>query len=222
MSKDPLEKYKKQVVTGAKAIFNAGLVQFGEGNVSVRIRKKDEFFITPSQNDYESLTVEDVVHMNFAGEKLSKGRPASSEANLHVAIYEARKKAKCVIHAHAPYAAMLSITGRELPPIFEEMLIFLGGTVKLAKYAPSGTVELGNNALESMGDLNCCLLANHSIVACGRDMEKTLKTVNLVEKMSKIYWGALQIGNVSIIPEEHQTKFKDYFKGLFSTAPRKK
>ena len=35
-----------EVVDGAKAIFNKGLVEAGEGNVSIRNGKKEEFFIT--------------------------------------------------------------------------------------------------------------------------------------------------------------------------------
>ncbi|MHA1684066.1 MAG: class II aldolase/adducin family protein [Promethearchaeota archaeon] len=223
MESDEYGTYRKLVVQGSKSIFNAGLVQFGEGNVSIRVKRKDEIFITPSQNDYESLTTDDVVHLQMDGTQLSKGRPTSSEYKLHTTIYRARKKVNCVIHTHAPYAAMLSITGKELPPIFEEMLIFIGGSVKIARYSPSGNDELGEVALEAMGDINCCLLTNHSMVACGRDLEKTLKTINLLEKMSRIYYGALLLGEeISIIPEEHQKKFKDYFKGLYSTAPIRK
>ncbi|MEX2716648.1 MAG: class II aldolase/adducin family protein, partial [Candidatus Sigynarchaeota archaeon] len=54
---DEFKEYKEQVVAGAKAIYNMGLVQFGEGNVSVRVKKTDEFFITPSQHDYAKMTV---------------------------------------------------------------------------------------------------------------------------------------------------------------------
>ncbi|MHA1794061.1 MAG: class II aldolase/adducin family protein [Promethearchaeota archaeon] len=223
MDSEKLLEYKNQVVEGAKTIYRDGLVQFGEGNVSIRIKKTDEFVITPSQNDYSRITVDDIVHMKMDGTQLSSGRPSSSEYKLHVAIYEARKKVNCVIHTHSPYAGMLSTCGIEIPPIFEEMLIFLGGPVKVARYAPSGSDELGSNALDAMGNTNCCILTNHAVVACGRDLQKTIKTVNLVEKMAKIYWGALQLGKeIKTIPEEQQEKFISYFKGLYSTAPRKK
>nr|MDO8119148.1 class II aldolase/adducin family protein [Candidatus Sigynarchaeota archaeon] len=223
MSQEDFTEYLEQVLKGAKAIYEAGLVQFGEGNVSIRMKKGDEFFITPSQNDYATMTVGDVVHMKFDGTQLSKGKPTSSEYKLHVAIYQARPKVNCVIHAHAPHAAMLSITNTELPVIFEEMVIFLGpGPVRVARYGASGSDELGKNALDAMGDKNVCLLTNHSIVGCGRDLEKTLKTMNLVEKMAMVYIGALRLGKVETLSDDKVDKFADYFKGLYSTAPKKK
>ncbi len=221
---DPVAEadYRQQVVDGAKAIYENGLVQFGEGNVSVRVKKMDEFFTTPSQNDYETFKPEEVVYMKFDGTQLSKGRPTSSEYRLHVAIYQARPKVNCVIHTHSPYASMLSVAKKEIPVIFEEMCIFLGGSIKLATYAPSGTDELGKNALEAMGDNNCCLLTNHGVVACGRDMQKTIKSVLLVEKMAHIFVGANCLGHVEIVPEVSLQKFLDYFKGLSSTTSLKK
>ncbi|NMC03619.1 MAG: class II aldolase/adducin family protein [Candidatus Lokiarchaeota archaeon] len=219
---DELRPYKEQVLAGAKAIYNMGLVQFGEGNVSVRVKKAEEFFITPSQNDYAKMTIDDVVHMKFDGTPISQGKPTSSEYKLHVAIYQARPKVNCVIHTHSPYASMLGIALKEIPVIFEEMVIFLGGPVKRAPYTQSGTDELGKAALEAMGDTNTCLLTNHAVVACGRDLDKALKAASLVEKTAMIYWGALQIGHVETVPDDKIEKFKDMFKGLFSTAPRKK
>ena len=223
MNESPNDEYRALVLKGAKAIFNSGLVQFGEGNVSVRVKKSDEFFITPSQNDYETMTIDDVVHMKMDGTQLSAGKPTSSEYKLHVAIYEARPKVKCVIHTHSPYAGMLAVAKKELPVIFEEMVIFLGpGPVKVATYGQSGSDDLGKAVIEAMGDKNTCLMTNHAVVACGKDLEKTLKTVNLVEKMAMIYHGALQLGHVEVLPDEQVKKFADYFNGLFKTAPKRK
>ncbi|MBN2153502.1 MAG: class II aldolase/adducin family protein [Candidatus Lokiarchaeota archaeon] len=219
---DEFKEHKEQVVAGAKAIYNMGLVQFGEGNVSVRVKKADEFFITPSQNDYARMTVDDVVHLKMDGTQISQGKPTSSEYKLHVAIYRARPKVNCVIHTHSPYASMLGLALKEIPVIFEEMVIFLGGPVRRAPYTQSGTDDLGRAALEAMGDTNTCLLTNHAVVACGRDLDKAVKAASLVEKMAMIYWGALQAGHVETVPDDKIDKFKDMFKGLFSTAPRKK
>jgi ribulose-5-phosphate 4-epimerase/fuculose-1-phosphate aldolase len=222
MTADPDAEYREMVLQGAKAVYAAGLVQFGEGNVSVRVKKAEELYITPSQNDYATMTAEDVVHVQMDGTMLTKGKPLSSEYRLHVAIYQARPKVNCVIHTHSPYAGMLSIVKKPIPPIFEEMVIFLGGGVGLAEYGQSGSDDLGANALAAMGDTNACLLTNHAVVGCGRDVEKAVKAVNLVEKMAMIYWGAIQTGDVEALSDEMLVKFRDYFNGLFSTVSRKK
>ena len=117
---------------------------------------------------------------------------------------------------------MLSVAKKDLPVIFEEMVIFVGGPVLLAEYAPSGSDELGQNVLAAMGETNACLLTNHGVVACGREIKGAVKAATLVEKMAKIYWGALLAGHAEIVPEENYGKFLDYFKGLASTISTKK
>ena len=42
------DQLRMEVVKGAKLIFSKGLVETGEGNVSIRNGKKEELFITPS------------------------------------------------------------------------------------------------------------------------------------------------------------------------------
>jgi len=63
---------KKYVVNGAKAIFKKKLVDIGEGNVSIRVPNKMEFLMTPTFNQYEKMTKDDVVHLTFDGEQLSQ------------------------------------------------------------------------------------------------------------------------------------------------------
>jgi L-fuculose-phosphate aldolase len=215
------DTYKNMVVEAAKAIFAADLVDYGEGNVSVRVKKVDECYITPTKNDYATFSPEEVVHIKFDGTQISKGRPTSSEYRLHVAIYEARPKVNVVIHTHSPYASMLSVAKKELPVIFEEMVTFIGGPVHLAEYTPAGTGDLGAGALAAMGDTNACLMTNHGVVVCGRDVRGAVKAATLVEKMAKIYWGALALGNAEVVAEENYGKFLEYFKGLAATAPKK-
>jgi ribulose-5-phosphate 4-epimerase/fuculose-1-phosphate aldolase len=92
MASDKEALYRSEVVKGAKAIYKRGLVDFGEGNVSVRNGRKDELFITPSFNNYETLTDDQVVHIKFDGTALSKGKLPSTEATMHIMIYNSRPK----------------------------------------------------------------------------------------------------------------------------------
>ncbi|MCP8312333.1 MAG: class II aldolase/adducin family protein [Candidatus Methylarchaceae archaeon HK02M1] len=206
---------RMDVVNGAKAIFHKGLVDVGEGNVSTRIPKEEELFITPTFSQYETMTKDDVVHLKFDGTQLSKGRRASTEYRLHVAIYKARPKARCVIHTHSPYATMLSVVRKKIPVILEEMVVFLGGPVNISEFGRAHTYDIGEKALKALGKTNAILLANHGVLVCGRTMEHAVKMAELVEKMAMIYWGSSQIAEPVIISEESRLK-KD-FDSNFST-----
>jgi len=218
-------EYRKMVYEGAKSIFNAGLSQMGEGNVSVRVKKKDEMYITPSQNDYEKMTIDDVVHIKFDGTHLLSKRRASSEYLLHKAIYEARPKANCAIHCHPKHSIVMSILGLKLPLIIEEMAFFIGGEVNVSEFAQSGEEELGKKIIEAIGDTNAVFIRNHGLFVCGADMQYTVKLAMLIEKMSEIYLKCLELKDivkvqVEGLSEDKTKKWIEMFNALNRTAPR--
>lgn len=215
------EKLRNEVVEGAKAIFIKGLVESGEGNVSVRVGKNEELLITPSFNQYATLTKEEIVHMNFNGVALSTGKLPSTEAKMHIAIYKSRPKVQAVIHTHSPYATMLSIVRKSIPVIMEEMYIFLGGPISVSDFGEAHTEEIGEVALKALGIKNGALLANHGTIVCGKSIEQSVKFAELVEKLAKIYWGALQVGDPVTIPKEHLARFEQLHESLFANYPRK-
>ena len=215
------DQLRMEVVKGAKAIFSKGLVESGEGNVSIRNVKKDEFFITPSFNQYESLALDDIVHMNLEEKTISATKLPSTEAKLHIAIYKSRPKVQSVIHTHSTYATILSILWKSIPIIMEEQIIFLGGSVDVASFGKAHTEEIGEVALQALGIKNAALLANHGVIVCGKTIDHAIKFAELVEKLAKIYWGALQIGEPNIVSGEHVERFQKHFETLFANFPRK-
>jgi L-fuculose-phosphate aldolase len=214
------DQIRKEVVQGAKKIFSKGLVDVGEGNVSVRNGKKEELFITPSFNQYDTLKKDEIVYLDFEGNLLSAGKLPSTEAKMHIAIYKSRSKVQAVIHTHSPFATMLSIVGKGIPIIMEEMYAFLGGSVDISEYGEAHTKEIGEVALKALGIKNAALLANHGVIVCGKSLDHTIKFAELVEKLAKMYWGALQIGEPNLIPEENLDRFQKIFDSLFASYPR--
>ena len=220
MAIDKELKLRNEVVDGAKKIFEKGLNDNNEGNVSVRNGRKEELFITPTANQYDSLTVEQITHVDFEGNLIGKGKLPSTETKLHIAIYKARPKVKCVIHTHSPYATMLSIVRKHVPIIMEEQVVFLGGSIDLAPYGEAHTEEVGQVALKALGNKNAALLSNHGVIVCGKSVINTVKYAELVEKLARVYWGALQVGNPIILDNENLEKFYTMHSRLFSNCPK--
>lgn len=221
MSEDILQEIRLKVLKGAKAIYNSGLNENNEGNISVRVPKKDELMITPTANNYQTLTADQIVHIDFEGNLLSEGKLPSTEAKLHIALYKSRKKVNCVVHTHSTYASMLSVVRKPIPIIFEEQIIYLGGTVDLAPYGEAHTDDVGSAAIKALSYKNAAILSNHGVVVCGKSDIDAVKFAELVEKLAKTYWGALQIGDPYVLNADDLGKFKTMFKALFSNVPRK-
>ena len=221
MASNREDQLRMEVVKGAKSIFSKGLVETGEGNVSIRNGKKDELFITPSFNQYDTLKKDGIVHLNFEGTALSAGKLPSTEVKMHIAIYMSRPKVQAVIHTHSPFATMHSIVNKGIPIIMEEMFIFLGGPINVSKFGEAHTKEIGEVALNALGIKNAALLANHGVIVCGKSLDHAVKFAELVEKLAKIYWGALQIGQPKIVSDKHLERFQKLFESLFANYPRR-
>jgi len=211
------ERLRLEVVDGAKKIFQKGLVQAGEGNVSFRIPNKDELLITPTFNTYEDLEKPDIVHMKFNGRVLKEGKLPSTEYKLHVAVYQLRPKVMSVIHTHSPYATMMSAARKKIPVLIEEQVIFLGGYIDVSEFASAHTEEFSENAIKALGTRNGTLMANHGVLVCGRTMKHAVKMAELVEKLAWIHYGATLMGGTVTISETSCPMFIEDFESKFST-----
>ncbi|MHA2132185.1 MAG: class II aldolase/adducin family protein, partial [Promethearchaeota archaeon] len=216
MPRNKEDELRMAVVEGARAIFSKGLVEAGEGNVSIRNGRNEELYITPSFNQYTTLSNDEIVHMDFNGNPLSSGKLPSTEVKMHTAIYKSRPKVKSVIHTHSTYATMLSVVRKDIPIIMEEMYIFLGGSIDVSEFGKAHTEEIGSVALNALGMKNAALLANHGVIVCGKSVDHAVKFAELVEKLAKIYWGSLQIGEPEIMPMAHLGRFQKLYERLFA------
>ncbi len=209
--------YLNEVEQICQKIYANQLVKQGEGNVSIRIPNQNALIITPSENDYENLAEENMVHMDFDGLVLQGKLKPSSEHIMHRYIYRKRPKINCIIHTHSTNASILSVLHNDLPVIFEEMAMLLGGSVKCSKFAQAGTEDLPKAALNAMKKQNAVILANHGLLVVGRTSEYCVKTAVIIEKMAKIFLNAKKIGDVKVISIENQKKFIEIFNDKYST-----
>ena len=220
METDNFEEFRKTVVRGAQEIYRKGLVEDGEGNISVRI-SKNEILVTPTSTKYDLLSPDLIVHMDLDGNVIGSGKIPSTEVKMHLAVYKDRPKVKCVIHNHSPYISMLSILRKSIPIIMEQQLIFLGGEVRCTEITEAHTEEMGVSALKALGKNNAAILANHGAIICGKSLDHAVRFSVILEKLAKVYWGALQIGEPMSIPEKNLQEHEKMFNSLFACYPKR-
>ena len=183
------------------------------GNLSIRIDDRS-FLITPSGMAYESLKERDLVVMTSEGEILKGDRKPSSEWHMHGAIYNVRPEINVLIHTHSPYVSVVSSLGEELPSI--SYLIASAGTrtVPLARYETFGTKELGEVAVEAMGDCKAVMLANHGLIAGGDTLAQAFSLAQEIEFCAFMYVTALSTGKkINYIPDDKMDEVIEKFKG---------
>lgn len=192
--------YKKLLVDYGKKLLDKKLVAGTSGNLSLR-GQGDEIYITPSGMDYLEITEDDIVKINFMGEILEGDKKPSSEWMMHVEIYKNYPKYNAIVHTHSPIATAFAVSRKKIPLILIEMKPFLGGEIEVAPFKPSGSLELAKSLIPYLKKSNSCLLANHGVVSCGKDIESAFLSAEYVEDAAKIYYYSLNIGEPKIIEE---------------------
>jgi len=158
--------------------------------------------ITPSGRYYDLLKVDDIVVVDFAGQRVEGELKATIETVMHVEVHKARKKINAVVHAHPPFCSAIAVAGMDIPPLIDEQVILIGGEIKVAQYGFPGTPDLAKNVVSALGPRNAVILANHGVLSVGRDMREALTICELAEELAKIYISALGLGKVNSLPAE--------------------
>lgn len=182
-----------------------GLVSGTAGNVSRRLSSTDGrglMAITPSGVSYDGLTADDIVVTDFELEAVEGERVPSSESLLHAGIYVRRPDVRAVVHTHSVYSSVLAVAGIDLPPVIDEVVVYVGGTVRVSDYGFPGTEELAENVCRALGGNKAAFIANHGAVAAGNSLEEALDICILIERASQIYLMARALGKVTPIAPE--------------------
>lgn len=214
MSKDEQHK-RRDIVAACLWINSSGLNPGTAGNISVRYG--DTMLISPSGVPYEQLEPEDIVAMTLTGEYgsyvASGTNVPSSEWRFHLDIMRARPDVGAIVHTHSLYATVLACARKDIPPVHYMIAAAGGSSIRCSRYATYGTAELSQAALEALEDRNCCILANHGMIATGPNLAKAQWLAVELETIAKQYYLTLCIGGPVLLGEAEIAQVKERFKG---------
>jgi len=182
------ELQKEQIVETAQLLVGKGYLMATGGNISLRIPGKDAFAITPSNYDYMKMAPADVCVLNFDQATIESRLKPSVESAMHAAIYQVRPDVNAVVHTHQAYVSALTLIKAPIPALFDEQARFLGRSVDIIPYAPSGTGLLRNAvAKHAKNHNNAFMMQNHGALVFGHDMERAVHNVEILEKCALAY-----------------------------------
>lgn len=185
---DNFSPFKQQIVVSCQKLVAEGYLMATGGNVSMRILNQNAFAVTPSNYDYARMSPDDVCVLNFDLHPLAGQLKPSVEAAMHGAIYQMRNDVNAIAHTHQVYTSALSLINAPIPALFDEQVRFLGRSVEIIPYAPSGTGLLKNRVAKHVNNHNnAFILQNHGALVFGHDMERALHNVEILEKCALAY-----------------------------------
>ncbi|MBC7252275.1 MAG: class II aldolase/adducin family protein, partial [Anaerolineae bacterium] len=186
------DAFKRQVVDIARLLVEKDYLKSTEGNLSLRVEGHQAFAITPSNYDYLQMSPEDICVLDWQMNVLEGTRKPSIESGLHAVVYQARADVNAVIHTHQVYASALALINAPIPALFDEQVRFLGRSVEIIPYAPSGTGFLRRRVKSRIRNgHNAYILQNHGVLVLGSSAERAVYNLELLEKCALAYLLAL-------------------------------
>jgi L-ribulose-5-phosphate 4-epimerase len=179
---------KQQIVKTAQELVQKGFLMATGGNISIRILGHDAFAITPSNLDYIKMKPDEVCILDLNLEPIEGELKPSVESAMHAAIYQVRGDVNAIIHTHQVYASALTLIDAPIPALFDEQARFLGRSVEIIPYAPSGTGMLKNKIARYVKNHNnAFMMKNHGALIFGHDMARAVHNVEILEKCALAY-----------------------------------
>lgn len=110
-----LDSLKEKVYQANMALPKYGLVTFTWGNVSGVDREKKLIVIKPSGVEYEELSPEKMVVVDFDGKVVEGELNPSSDTATHLELYKQFKEIGGIVHTHSSWAVSFAQAGRDIP-----------------------------------------------------------------------------------------------------------
>lgn len=195
-----MQQERETIVFYGRKLITSNLTTGSGGNLSIINRKTEQLAIKPTGVDYLEMRPEDVVVVDLDGKIVDGQLKPSSEISLHLGLLKARPDIHAVIHTHQVYATTLACLHWEIPAV-HYLVGFSGHKVPLAPYATYGTPELAQDVVQSIGQYNACLMANHGIVTLGTTLSAAFNVAEELELVARLYYQSMCIGKPQILSE---------------------
>jgi L-fuculose-phosphate aldolase len=180
-------------------IFLRGLISSHAGNMSARVM--DRIYITRRSSMLGKLQQEDVIELNL-GQDTVQVPMASSELVVHTAIYQ-NTGALAIVHAHPPYATLLSMLRHEIVPVDVEGRYLFTKIPVVTPDQAIGSEESARLVSEQLKDYKIVLIRGHGSFAKGETLEEAFMYTTSLESTSFFLWNLQFVNKKNTISAEH-------------------
>jgi len=205
-----LEDIKREVLEISIKMFKMGLAAGTWGNISARV-DQDRMIITPSGMSYNVLKPEDMVLVNIHDLSYVGKLKPSIELPLHAEIYKARPEINAVMHTHSINACSIAAARKDIPPMLDDVVQIVGGSIRITEYALPGSEQMVKNAVKKLENRNATILANHGPVCLGRNLDEALITSQIVEKAAKVFIDTQAFGGPVCLTNEDVDLMRKFY-----------
>ena len=197
-----LEQLKQQVLEANLLLPKYGLVTFTWGNVSGIDRQSGLVVIKPSGVSYDTMTAEDMVVVDLAGNVVEGKWKPSSDTPTHLALYREYPAMGGIVHTHSRWATTFAQAGMNIPAMGTTHGDYFYGDIpctrKMTPEEISGRYELetGNVIIETFKGIDpmtipAVVVHSHGPFAWGKDAMEAVHNAVVLEEIAFMDWHAM-------------------------------
>jgi L-ribulose-5-phosphate 4-epimerase len=204
-----LSKYdhiREEAFEANKQLPVLGLVTFTFGNVSAADRSLGVFAIKPSGVQYEELSPEKMVVVDFEGQVVKGKLRPSSDTKTHAVLYRSWESVGGIAHTHSVYATAWAQAGKDIPLFGTTHADH--NTVDIPCAPPMQDERISGNYEEETGfqivelfkernldykEVQMILVGNHAPFTWGENAGKAVYNSAILENIAQMAWLTLQI-----------------------------
>lgn len=187
-----LENLKIKLLKIVKDSERHNLCSENAGSFSIRDESSGYVIIMPSKIKIENLAEEHLCILDLDGNKIKAmdGVEPSSDLQMHIEIYKARKDLRAIMHVHPSYTTSFAVINKVIPPVTYDSASY-GGYIYVASYDNAKTPEAAKDLTEKLKTSDACLLESNGVIVVSKDIENVLSKARHVEKVAETYYKAL-------------------------------
>ena len=219
-----LEQLKKEVYEANMLLPKYNLVTFTWGNVSGVDRDAKLFVIKPSGVPYEDLTPDDMVVVDFDGNKVEGKMNPSSDTATHAVLYSNFPTIGGVVHTHSSFATSWAQAGRDIPCYGTTHADYYYGDIPCLRVLTGEEIDEGYekntgilivNEFARLGRdpeaVPAVLCKNHGPFAWGKDPVDAVHSAVVLEECAKMAFRT-ELINPKVAPAPQVLQDKHYYR----------
>lgn len=201
------ENIRKTVLNAINEAVEKKLINGTSGNIACRDTENPNIIaITPSGISYTGMKPEDIAIVEMQEDGTNKwidgAYKPSSELPMHAAVMRSRKDVNATVHTHSMYATICAMgENTELRPITPPQCEFT--PVGVVGFTMPGSDEVAGKVANAIGkNGRVCLIKNHGMFSCGKDMKGAMHATVYTEEMAQTTVIAKVLGTYEPMPSE--------------------
>jgi L-fuculose-phosphate aldolase len=211
---------RQAILTNAELLVRSGVLSHSNhGNSSARLPDGQSMLITGVSSLFNQ-SPETLAVLDLDGNVL-EGQLASTSAeivSMHAIVYKLRSDVGAVIHTHSPMVSTYAMAHQPMPIHYEGLLRQgVSEDIPVAAWGPRGSRESVTNiadALTAHPDASAVLLANHGLLAFGRDQSKAALLIISLEEAAEMMLLAKRLGGSKPFPPGALQQVRDHMRAF--------